>query len=224
MCNLNCQSFLSQYFVQFFEESPDSSSLFGSARSIFKVAAEDIDVLNFKRLIDINPGRGINRSDNPKVYEKNIYYKQYQELNNLQSSADFLQTQGILLQLISRFNLPEMFHADKSVIPVKIMDAIHFITSNLHQQLSVNMLADRCNLNTQYFSRLFEQHTGTRPQAYIMEMRIEKAKHMMLSGRSAYSDVAEMTGFRSLSSFSRTFKQLTGLSPRSFYKQVTASQ
>ncbi len=220
LCHLNCERLLSQYFVQFFEESPDGTSIFGNARAIFKAAADDIDVLNFKRLITINPGRGINRSFDPRVYEKDIYYKQYQELNSHQKLADFLQTQGILLQLIARFSVPEIFHASPSVVPVKILEAMRFIAINLHQPLSVQLLADRCHLNPQYFSRLFEQHTGTRPQAYIIQKRIERAQHIILAGQAAYKDVAEMTGFKSLSAFSRSFKQESGMSPRDFKRQA----
>ena len=68
LCNLYCPSHLSQYFIQFFEESPDGLSLFQHHRTLMKVQASDIDAANFKRMMQINPGRGINRSDNPKVY------------------------------------------------------------------------------------------------------------------------------------------------------------
>lgn len=220
LCNLKCESSLSQYYVQFFEQTTGSSSLFGSARSVLKVVARELDVLNFHRLVEINPNRGLNRSDDPKIYEKNIYYKQYTSLNDLQKPADFLETQGILLQLISKFFLSEMFQTKKMPMPMKIMDAIHFIMINLPQQLSVDMLAERCNLNRQYFSRLFQRHTGTLPQSYIMEKRIERAKHMMRSGGSDFTRVAEITGFQSLSSFSRSFKKQTGLSPSQFYASI----
>src|SRR5690242_335453 len=63
LCDLTCTEYLSQYFVQFFEESSDGISLFANSRSLFKVKANEIDMINFNRLVEINPGRGINRSD-----------------------------------------------------------------------------------------------------------------------------------------------------------------
>ncbi len=223
LCDLSCESYLSQYFTQFFEESPDGDSLFTDNRSVLKVKAHDIDIVNFQRLIAINPGRGINRSDNPQVYEKNIYYKEYQELNNHQNFSAFIETQGILLQLLSRFTLPEVFHKkDPKVIPVKILDAMRFVMVNLHLSLSVNSLAERANQNPEYFSRIFEQHTGMRPLAYINEKRIERAEHMIASGQTSYSEIAELTGFKSLSNFSRTFKRISGLSPRDYKAKISA--
>jgi hypothetical protein len=76
---------------------------FFNQRKVLKVKAHEIDIVNFKRLIAINPGRGINRSDNPEVYEKDIYYKEYQELNLQQSLSCQFETQGILFQLMARF-------------------------------------------------------------------------------------------------------------------------
>ncbi|RZM23086.1 MAG: AraC family transcriptional regulator, partial [Pedobacter sp.] len=108
LCDLQCESSLDQYFVQFFEESSDGISLFSNSRSIFKIEAQEVDLINFQRLISLNPGRGLNRSDDPKIYEKEAYYKEYKALNNQYSSAQFLETQGILLQMVSRFAIPEI--------------------------------------------------------------------------------------------------------------------
>lgn len=218
LCNLVCESFLSQYFVQFFEESTDGTSVFGHAHFVYKAEAKAIDILNFRRLIELNPGRGLNRSDDPKNYEKHVYYKQYQELNDLQSHSDFIETQGILLQLISRFSMPGQCYSKNKVLPDRIMDTIRFISINLHQELSVNLLAARCNCNHQYFSRLFKQHLGISPQAYIIQKRIEQAKHMIYSDTLSLACIAERTGFGSLSSFSRSFKHETGDSPRNYRK------
>ncbi|MCF0069649.1 AraC family transcriptional regulator [Dyadobacter sp. CY261] len=224
-CNLVCENFLSQYFVQFFEESTDGTSLFSDIRLVHRVKACDIDLINFRRLVDINPGRGINRSDNPQVYEKNIYYKEYQELNNHQKISDFLETQGILLQLLSRFTVPEIFQVREArVIPAKILDAMRFVYVNLHLPLKVKLLAERASLNAEYFSRLFEKHTGTRPLSFIYETRIERAVHIMATSRVSNAEIASLTGFESLSHFTRTFKKVTGLPPSAYRKQIDFSE
>lgn len=221
LCNLTCQDHLSQYFIQFFEESSDGISLFVSNRSVFKVKATTVDILNFARLLEINPGRGINRSDNPRVYEKNIFYKEYQELNNQQNMATFTETHGILLQLVSRFLTPEIFkHKEVSHIPAKILNAISYIQLNLHQELSVTNLAERANQHTDYFSRLFQQYTGERPLKYIHEKRIERAQYLMVTTQMTYAEIAIQTGFENIFYFSKIFKKITGMSPGNYKKQI----
>ena len=221
LCNLSCQDHLGQFFIQFFEESSDGISLFANNRSIFKVKASAIDIMNFSRLLEINPGRGINRSDNPKIYEKSIFYKEYQELNNRQNMATFTETHGILLQLVSRFLTPEIFqHKEIGHIPVKILNAISYIQLNLHNELSVTKLAERANQHIDYFSRLFQQYTGERPLKYIHEKRIERAQYLMVTTQLTYTEIAAQTGFENIFYFSKIFKKVTGMSPARYKKQI----
>lgn len=220
LCDLSCSHFLSQYFVQFFEESPDGLSLFANCRKIMHLAATPIDIANVKRILAINPGRGINRSDDPKVYEKDIYYKEYTKLNNLQSISAQYETQGIILQLISRFLKPEVFRHDQlAVIPSVILEAISYIQLNISSVLKVSHLADRANLNTDYFSRIFHRYTGKSPVTYILEKRIERAQYLIITTNHQYGDIAQLTGFENSQYFSRIFKRLTGLTPGAYRTQ-----
>lgn len=220
LCNLHCPDRLSQYFMHFFEESPDGISLFHNKRIPWKVAATRTDIVSFKRILAINPGRGISHSDNPKVYEKNVYYKDYQELNNMQSTSVYLETQGIILQLLSRF-VETMRIADKNehMIPVKVLDAISFIQVNLHENLTVLDLAKRANQHPDYFSRIFLQYTGIRPLAYVHEKRIERAQYLLTTTNMSYAEVAAEVGFENLPHFSRLFKKVTSLTPGQYRQQ-----
>lgn len=221
LCNMSCEGLMSQYFVQFFEESFDGNSLFINARTMLKVAATETDVRLFTRLLEINPGRGINRSFNPRVYEKDIYYKEYQELNNKQSMATYMETQGILFLLVARFLSSQVYKLqEQDVIPIKIVETINYILVNLHQDLSVPYLASRVNQNPDYFSRQFKLYTGKRPVTYVNEKRVERAQYLLGTTRKSYLEISSQTGFENLSYFSKTFKKLTGMSPREYKKQI----
>ncbi|MDN3580348.1 helix-turn-helix domain-containing protein [Mucilaginibacter flavus] len=221
LCNLSCNNFLGQYFVQFFEDSVDGNSLFANNRTILKAKSSEMDLSLFTRLLQINPGRGINRSDNPKVYEKDIFYKEYQELNNQQNTSIYLETQGILMMLTAKFLNPKLFkHPEHKLIPVKIAETLNYILVNLHIDLSVHQLASRVNQNVDYFSRQFKQYTGSRPLNYINEKRVERAQYLMATTRMSHSEICTQTGFDNLSYFSKTFKKLTGVSPSVYKKQI----
>lgn len=222
LCNLYCESYLSQYFVQFFEESIDGVSLFSNCRESLKMEVNENDIANFRRLISINPGRGINRSNDPLVYEKDIYYKEYTELNKLQSISVRYETQGIIFQLLSKFLKPEIFQKDYNTIKSSVVvDAMGYIQVNLKSTLKVSHLADRANLNTDYFSRLFHKHTGQSPVNYILQKRIERAQYLIITTRRQQEEIAELTGFENVQYFSRVFKRLTGLTPGAYKNQNT---
>jgi len=220
LCNMHCPARLSQYFVQFFEESPDGISLFHNNRSLIKMPASEQDIANFKRILKINPGRGLYRSDNPKVYEKNVFYKEYQELNNKQSDSVYLETQGIILQLVSRF-LPATQSAlqHTQTIPSKVLEAMSYIQMNLSEPLTIAHLAQRANQHQDYFSRQFLQYTGERPLNYIHEKRIERAQYLIATTNMTYPGIATETGFSSLPHFSKIFRKVTGMTPDNYRKQ-----
>jgi AraC-like DNA-binding protein len=220
LCHLSCSDYLSQYFLHFFEESAEGISIFEYNRKVIKVPACKTDIVNFKRLLEINPGRGINRSDNPKVYEKNVYYKSYQDLNNIVSDSIYFETQGIILQFISRFLSSDRFKSKHpNPIPSKILDVIRYIQINLKKNITVAHLAKRANLQHDYFSRLFLQSTGVRPLAYVHEKRIERAQYLIATTGLSFSTIAEETGFENVPYFSKIFKKVTSLTPGAYKKQ-----
>ena len=220
ICNLNCDTYLSQYFIQFFEESPDGISLFTNNRSVMKIAAAEIDILLVKKLFHSNPGRGINRSINPKVYEKEAYYKEYQSLNDTIKTHLKFENQGILLQLISRFLGSNGFKINNSQFtPSKILDTMSYVQLHLDENLTVTQLAKRVNQNQDYFSKQFLLHTGQRPLNYIHEKKIERAQYLIATTDKTLLEIAMDTGFSNLPHFSKTFKQIVSLTPGEYRQQ-----
>ena len=217
LCDLHCPDILVQYFSHFFEDPMNGISLFHNNRTVFKVNANKMDIAHFKRLLEINPNRKINRSDNPKIYEKNIYYKEYEELNNQQPYPVFLETQGLLLQLISRFMKPAHTHpAEAYAIPTKVVDLLGYIQLNLGQHLSVKYLAKLVNQHPDYLSRLFLQLTGERPLSYIHTKRIERAQYLIVTTNMTLAEISEATGFGNVPHFSKIFKKITNVTPAKY--------
>ncbi|MGB8705248.1 MAG: AraC family transcriptional regulator, partial [Gillisia sp.] len=220
LCNLKCENYLSQYFIQFFEESPDGNSLFRINREPMEIKAKDLDIILFKRLLKINPGRGINRSDNPEVYEKEKFYKEYRSLNKRMNTSNRFETQGSILILLSRFmKLIKLEPKETDQIPSVILDAIHYIQLNLGNSITVGDLAAHANQNRDYFSRQFLKHTGQRPLGYIHEKRVERAQYLMVTTSKTLLDIAIETGFNNLQHFSKIFKQVVKIPPGAYRKQ-----
>jgi len=219
LCSYYCPSHLSQYYLHILEATSDEVSLFMSNRKIFKIPATSDDFSRFKRLLTLNPERGLFKSTDPKEYEKRPVIQEFQALNNRVSLSAYVETQGIILQLLSRFIGTEDFRSEpETTLSHKISETIRYIQHNLQTNLNVAFLAERVHQNTDYFSRIFKENTGERPAAFIQLKRIERAQFLMITTDLTFKEIAAEAGFESLAYFSRTFRKITGQTPSVYRK------
>jgi len=90
---------------------------------------------------------------------------------------------------------------------------------NYTEQKEVSYYADMCFLSTGRFHRVFKLYTGMTPCEYINDIRISRAKELLVNTNMTMSEIAERTGFSDQNYFSRVFKKYTGISPRQYLEQ-----
>ena len=88
-----------------------------------------------------------------------------------------------------------------------------YIDRNYSQDISLETLAELFGLTESYMSRLFKTRIGVTFQAYLKQVRMEKAKELLLSGEDKISEIAKKTGYRSIQYFYLVFKQYYGITP-----------
>ena len=99
----------------------------------------------------------------------------------------------------------------------QIAPAIQYILEHYSSQpMRIDELAAMCNITPEYFRILFHKLYGTSPVKYINQLRIERAKELILSDSYTVADVAELSGFPDISYFSKTFKKATGVAPSEY--------
>lgn len=102
-----------------------------------------------------------------------------------------------------------------------VIDSIkNYINQNYNHELSRNEIAASVYLSPDYVAKIFKADTGMFLKDYINEIRIQKAKKLLLDDAHTVSEVASLVGMDNFSYFSTLFKKNTGLSPRE-YKQKT---
>ena len=100
-----------------------------------------------------------------------------------------------------------------------VSDTIAFIKNNLSSALTNELLSQRTGYHAYHLNRLFLRHTGTSIHRYILGIRIDAAKAMLLNTEDSLAHIAEAVGFNSNTHFSAYFRQTVGLSPRQFREQ-----
>jgi AraC family transcriptional regulator, glycine betaine-responsive activator len=96
----------------------------------------------------------------------------------------------------------------------KLINAIEMMEANVEEPLDQEMLARYIGLSRRQLERLFRKHLGRTPAQYYLELRLERARHLLYQTTMPVMNVAFATGFVSASHFSTCYRQLYGKTPR----------
>ena len=85
-----------------------------------------------------------------------------------------------------------------------------------HEELDVPGLARSVGMSEAHFIRTFKAVYGETPHRYLQRRRVERAMFALRTTERSVTDVCFDVGFNSLGTFSRTFKEIVGMSPTSY--------
>jgi two-component system response regulator YesN len=92
-----------------------------------------------------------------------------------------------------------------------------YLRENYAGEIHLEELARRFHITASYLSRIFLKHAGQAPARYVMQLRINRAKYLLLHNRGLnIREIGEMVGYPDQFYFSRVFKNVTGRSPQGF--------
>lgn len=92
-----------------------------------------------------------------------------------------------------------------------------------HEDWPVRRLARISCVSEAHFARSFKQAFGVPPHRYLLTRRIERAVALLRDTDLAITDIAFQTGWSSLGTFGRIFRDITGASPGSVRTQAKAA-
>jgi transcriptional regulator GlxA family with amidase domain len=82
-----------------------------------------------------------------------------------------------------------------------------------HEEWPVRRLARVSGVSEAHFARSFKQAFGIPPHRYLLTRRVERAKSLLRDTDYSITEIAFVTGWASLGTFGRTFRDITGESP-----------
>ena len=100
-----------------------------------------------------------------------------------------------------------------------IREAISFIELNYGRAISVEDIADFCNINRSYLNRLFKESTGKTLQNFLMYYRMNRAAELLKVSELTVNEIGKRCGYQNQLHFSRAFKTIFGLSPMQWKKK-----
>lgn len=106
----------------------------------------------------------------------------------------------------------------------QILKSVHkvlqYIENNYYLDISLEDVAEKVGLSTNYLSAIFKQTTGSSFINYLTNLRMEKAKLKLQELDLSIYEVAESIGYSSSQYFSRVFKKKTGMTPTAYRNSI----
>ncbi|RTE08923.1 response regulator transcription factor [Paenibacillus whitsoniae] len=109
------------------------------------------------------------------------------------------------------------------VISQKHKAAVDFMIGYIHEHyasdLTMDELAGKLFISKNYLNQLFKKVTGETFMNYVIRVRLEKAKALLLEGNYLIYEVAEQVGYQNVPYFSTLFKKYCGMNPSDLLKK-----
>ncbi|RKQ32294.1 helix-turn-helix transcriptional regulator [Oceanobacillus halophilus] len=136
-----------------------------------------------------------------------------------------LEMKALLLQVLSivhRLGQLESIKVtdDKAEKAEHAENIAEYIQSNYMRKLSIDSISEALNISKSYVSHVFKEMTGFTIMEYVMGSRLMQAKYLLeAEPDKALKDIANESGFESVSHFSRYFKSKVGVTAKEYRRE-----
>ena len=105
----------------------------------------------------------------------------------------------------------------KSKKRLQIESAVNYINTHYAEKITLEDLAELCELSVSYFCKLFKSEIGESFADYLTWVRIEKSIELLRDPKMKIYEISEEVGYSDVQYFNKVFRDTTGVSP-SFYR------
>lgn len=111
-------------------------------------------------------------------------------------------------------DLVSAYKSSKNIVVIE--KAKRYVENNYMNEISLDDLSHYVSMSSFYFSRIFTKVEGMNFRDYLVKVRMEKAKTMLLEGNKSIKQIGLEVGYTDQNYFSKAFKKFTKLSPKEY--------
>lgn len=170
----------------------------------------------------------INRSICPSIYDAQAELvvalaRDYLAKDSLREVAIYARLMNLFLNY-GRYTLSLESHAVRSQLSQssqknyaeKFNAVFAYLDQHYAEDLTLEKVADVAGFSKFHFSRIFKQFSGFNFYDYLRRRRIKSAEMLLMKQGLSISEIALQSGFSSVSTFNRTFKEAKGCTPTEY--------
>lgn len=130
------------------------------------------------------------------------------------ATTTFLQLAAFLSRCYGNNRHPQ------SKLLMRIAEAISHIERNYSEPIALDDLVEISGMSRRNFIRSFESSMGCPPIAYLIRLRINKARELLEQPDASITNIAMSVGFSDSNYFSRQFRNLLGITPTQYRNRI----
>ena len=147
-------------------------------------------------------------------------YQKIQDLVQLQPPAYQQMASGHILNLLGQISsASRQKNFDSKRTEDLINSAKSFMWERVEATLDLKIFCQQQNISYSHFRKTFKEYTGIAPHQFFLDLKIMRARELILSSQLSITEITYQLGFESIHYFSRLFKKKTGVSPRDLRKK-----
>ncbi len=129
---------------------------------------------------------------------------------------------GIIMHLLGEIHslAKQQLYTGEEITESIINKARIIFRTNIDQDINIEKIADELCISYAWFRKAFKAYTGIAPHQYLIQLKIEKAKMLLLNPSRSVKEIAFSMNFESAFYFSKLFKAKTGVSPDVYRKNL----
>ena len=105
--------------------------------------------------------------------------------------------------------------------PWQMRRATELLEAHLDGNIALQQVAAACELSVSHFARAFSKTFRKPPYKWLTELRVEKARGLMINSRLPFAEIAIQCGFADQSALNRSFKRIHGVTPGVWRRRTT---
>ncbi|MFP4977209.1 response regulator [Paenibacillus sp. CN-4] len=146
------------------------------------------------------------------IEEEGLALRELSELDEMSKIEVWL---GTHIRSVRKSGLPAIHEKHRAAVQFMI-DYVH---RHYSEDITLEQLASQLYISKNYLNQLFKKVTGETFTNYVIRVRIEKAKALLMEGSHLIYEVSEMVGYQNVPYFSTLFKKYCGCSPSELIKR-----
>ena len=152
------------------------------------------------------------------------FFDVFNQLFSTAGSADYMRDMKINAALSELLVLlmSESWHPEDATTAKKkasVADVKEFLDSHYAEKITLDKLSTDFYINKYYLTKVFKEQYGQSITAYLLNVRITKAKHLLRFSNKSIEEIGLEVGLGAAHYFSQTFKSVEGVPPSIYQKQ-----